>query len=1197
MTTSTQNGSEPSSSPSATASGLLALAIQRPVGVLMVVLALLLFGFVGFTKLPVTLLPDLSYPTITVRTEYEGASPEDVEDRISEPIREAVSVLSKVVRVTSVSRAGQSDVIVEFAWGTEMVYAVGDVREKVDRVFLPRDVDKPLYLRYDPSLDPILTIGFTNEGSKLDTMAVRDLVEEDIKRELQEVEGVAAVKVKGGDEKEIMIAVDPSKLTALGLDIRTIAQKIGAENLNASAGVLEEGQTEYLVRALGEFEDLDDVRELIVERRNDANIYLRDVAHVFRTPKEKEVITRIDGRPAVLVEVFKEADANLVELSKRVRERLFGSAEQQAYVKALASGKGKFAGGGVKPKQAGVAEASLGSNGGGQKAESGTAKKTDKSKTTDKSKSSKKGGGDFDRMRMIRHARMTDFIAYRMPKGTKARVLSNPATYIENSIQEVLGSAVLGGLFAVLVIFVFLRHGRPTFLISLAIPISLLITFAPLHLSSVTLNVMSLGGLALGVGMLVDTSIVVLESITRCREEGQGLVEAAVNGVKQVSGAVIASTLTTVAVFLPIVFVEGVAGQLFRDQALAVVFSLIASLGVSLFLLPMLASRGQIGKPKPADAPPLPLEPGAGFLKRVSRTTDRATAGLAKVTTWIATMAAIVAVKIGAIVRVLVAWLLIPFTWLFNAVYTPLERIYPHVLRVALRARLAILLVALGLAALAGLRFGSLGSEVIPEVHEGQFEALVFLARDVDVERTDEISAPLEQKIRKLEHVERTFLTSGTARDELRSSEEGRHSARINIVLSPGPDMARREYEARESVRQLLLDDAAVQNFRFQTPTLFSVRTPVSIEVYGHDLRDLMTASQAVAKRLESLPNLTDIRSTLNRGNTEVVVRFDRERLAQLGLDIGEASRRLAAMVQGEVPTRFSEQDKKVDMRVRVDPDRLASVRSLRLTDMSAGGDTAILLESVADLEYVEGPSEIRRLGSRRGAEIEATLVGLDLGRVQDQIDTALSGLVLPDGIELRLGGQREEMERSKGSMIEALLLAIFLVYVVMAAQFESLVQPLIIIFSVPLGLIGVVLALDVLDIPISVVVFIGGIMLAGIVVNNAIVLIDRINQDRASGMSTIDAVIHGASVRFRPVLMTTATTVLGLLPLTGLLPSLPVLGAAGEGVELRAPMAITVITGLTFSTLLTLIVIPVIYSLVVRDRAVADVPNEAAGA
>ncbi|MCB9890558.1 MAG: efflux RND transporter permease subunit [Planctomycetes bacterium] len=1163
--------------------GLLGLAIRRPVGVTMIVLALVVFGVVGFRKLQTTLLPELSYPTVTIRTDYEGASPEDVEERVSEPIREAVSVLGSVSKVTSISRAGRSDVIVEFNWGTSMMNATGDLREKLDRAFLPNDASQPLILRYDPSLDPMLVLGLSGEG---DPIAMRFLAEEELEKDLAEIDGVAAVKVKGGDEKEVLVALDPSKITALGLDIRQIASQIGAENLNASAGTLEEADTEYLVRALNEFRNLDELRNVIVARRNDANIRLMDVATVRTSPMEREVITHVNGEPVVLIEIYKEADANLVSLANSVKERTFGTKEQQDFVRKFGYAdpppksdkpEGAPPTDGVSAQtvpvngNAAVAASTTGAGGKPASAEGETleAKNADAKKTSaseDTGGGAKKaGGGRFgkDFREKMRKQRMRDFLVAKVATESDFRLtlLSDPSRYIESSIREVLESAIVGGLLAVIVLFLFLRQARPTFLISLAIPLSLVVTFAPLYLSEVTLNVMSLGGLALGVGMLVDTSIVVLESITRCREEGDGLRQAAFRGVREVSSAVIASTLTTVAVFLPIVFVEGIAGQLFRDQALAVVFSLLVSLLVALFLLPMLASRGDTSLGTVAVSPPR---------SRLARS-SAAVLGLGR--------SAVHSVALG------LGWLFrLPVT-LFHAVYAPIERLYPPILNGALRARWAVVLLAFASFGVAILRLPSLGSEVLPEVHQGEFQVLAFLARDVDVERTDDVITPIEQAIRKIDGVERTFLTVGVDPEELRSSEEGKHSARIHVVLTKTTgDMEALEERVRGDIRELIAREPAILNSRFQAPTLFTISTPVSVEIYGHDLTQLRVATERVTVLLDSLPEIRDVRATLARGNTEVVVRFDRDKLSRLGLEIGEASRRLATMVRGEVPTQYPEREKKIDIRVRLDPAELEGVQKLELLDLATNGAAPIPLGSIASLQLKEGPSEIRRLGGRRAAEVQGAVAGLDVGKVQDRVAMLLHDLELPSGVETAIGGQREEMEKSRDSMIQALLLAVFLVYVVMAAQFESLMQPLIILFSVPLALTGVVFALDALGIPVSVVVFLGVIMLAGIVVNNAIVLLDRINQERVAGKPVLTAIRDGATVRLRPVLMTTLTTVLGLLPLTGWI-SFRLFGGAGEGVELRAPMAITVIAGLVFSTILTLVVIPCVYAIVIRDR------------
>jgi HAE1 family hydrophobic/amphiphilic exporter-1 len=1131
------------------ARGLIALAIARPVGVTMIAIALIVLGFVGYARLPVQLLPDLSYPTVTIRTSWEGASPEDLDDRISEPIREAVSVLEKVVRTTTISRTGQSDVLIEFEWGTPMIHAVSDIREKLDRVFLPGDAGKPLILRYDPSLDPTLVFGLSGERRPA---ILREIAEDELEREIGEIEGVAAVKVKGGDEREVLIALDPIRLQALKLDVSTIAARIGAENLNSSAGLLEEGQTEYLVRALNEYRSLKEIGDLVLERRGTVNIYLKDVGDIRETIKEKDVITRIDGKPCVLIEVFKEADSNLVSLANRVKNRVLGTRGQQAKAKAFLERKKKKEAGFFAPNK------------------KSPPKKSAVQAAEKRNKASKGKHGKGFRTKDL----PPDYVAFRLPKDLHLKLLSDPSRYISNSISEVKSSALIGGLLAILVLFFFLRSFRTTVLIGIAIPVSLILTFAPLYLEGVSLNLMSLGGLALGIGMLVDTSIVVLESIQRCREEGDSLRDAALRGTREVANAVTASTLTTVAVFMPIVFVEGISGQLFKDQALAVVFSLLASLAVALFLLPVYAAKGSDHR-KTETPIPQPTTRLGRWVQFLSLPFLR----LAKL-------------GIGLIVRVFQVLMALPLRafvwgWIF------VEKAYPPILKGALRLRVPILLGSLLLLFLSVKTASSLGSEVLPEVHQGEFEVQVFLPRDVDVTTTDHIVQPIEQSIAKLKGVARTFLTSGVGEDELRGSEEGRHSARLRVVLAANHDQAHEEIRVKDLCRKILDEEPKIQTYRFQNPSIFTFRQPIAVEVLGFNLLALRQASERVMERLQGIPNLSDIRSTLARGNTEVRIRFDREKLAQAGIDIATAAKGLAARVQGEVPTRFSERDKKIDIRVRLDPERIQGIQSLKNLNLSTQNGAPVLLSTVADLSLREGPSEVRRLGGRRGATVSGQVQGLAMSSVQRRVEEALADLELPPGIEVRMGSQKEEMEKSSNSMLGALLLAIFLVYVVMAAQFESLLQPLIILFTVPMAAIGVLFSLVLLDLPLSVVVFLGAIMLAGIVVNNAIVLIDRINQEREAGKETFEAILDGCRVRLRPVLMTTLTTILGLLPLTGWLPLQGLFGTSGEGTELRGPMAVTVITGLISATLLTLILVPIVYSFLPR-KAPSPAPAEA---
>ncbi|MCC6669962.1 MAG: efflux RND transporter permease subunit [Planctomycetes bacterium] len=1102
-------------------SSFFGFTTTRPVAILMVLAATVVFGFVGLARLPVNLLPDLSYPTVTIRTVYEGASPQDVEERISERIQESVSVVPGVRRALSVSRPGVSDVILEFAWGTKMVFAVSDIRERLDRVFLPAEAERPVVLRYDPNLDPVITLGLSGEQSLVE---LRRIADEELKIELEKIDGIAAVKVRGGDEEEIRILVDEAALASYGLDVGTLGQRLRAENLNAASGTIEEGNTEFLVRALGEFRNLVEIEDVIVDRRGEVSVRLRDVARVVRTARDREVISRVDGVPCVLVDVYRAAGANVVALCAATRTRMFGTERQRAYVAAgrhLAPFPAAAAGPGGTPDPAVLRAAS-------------------------------------------ERRQMTDYLGFQMQRlGVDTTLLQDQSRFIESAVDDVESSALQGGFLAIAIIYLFLRRFSATAILSVSIPVSLIASFAPMYLSDVSINIMSLGGLALGVGMLVDNSIVVLESITKAREDGHAPAQAAVLGTSRVAGAVVASTLTTLAVFFPIVFVEGVAGQLFRDLSLTVVYSLAMSLLVALFVVPMLASRGL----------------GTGGAVERPRT-------------WLGRGVQAAGAALLRLVLVAVAglgWLLHhalwPLRWAFDRVYGAVDRTYPTLLRGVLRHRFVA--IGLGLILLVGalLRAPALGSELIPETHQGELFLDAYLPRDATVERTDAVLAPLERSIAALPEVASTFLAVGVDKKELNDSDQGEHSARILIRLHPARDRPAQEERVRNAIRELVRVRPEIQTYRFAQTGVLSFQAPLVVEILGRDLGALREASVAIEAGLRRIPGLRDVRCTLQRGNPEISIRLDRDKMAALGLDSGVVARILQTKVQGDVPTRFAERERKIDIRVRRDQEELATLDRLLGVNVNPKGTPEIPLGSVAEVKRVEGPSEIRRIGNVRGAEVQAARATLDLGGVQRGVDALLYGLDLPAGIDARLGGQKEEMERSRDSLNLALVLAIFLVYIVMASQFESLIQPLVILASLPLALVGVVFTLDVLGVPVSVMVLLGGIVLAGVVVNNAIVLIDQVNQLRRAGLGKAEAIVQGAHGRLRPVLMTTLTTLLGLLPMTGWLADLPLVGGLPEGLELRAPMAITLIAGLASSTLLTLLVIPAVYSF--ADRRV----------
>ena len=602
---------------------LIAACIRRPVSVGMFTVAACVFGFVALGRLPVNLLPEISYPTLTVETRMPGAAPIEVETLVTRPIEEAASVVPGLRRVTSRSRAGTSEVTLEFVWDTNMDFAGLDVREKLDSVLLPEDAERPRLLRFDPASDAILRIGVSGD---LPLSSVRQWTEEDLKKDLDAVDGVAAVRIEGGLVREIQVDVDEGRLAAYGVTVAEVRDALAANNVNLAGGSVYEDEARYLVRTLNELDTLDRIRAVIVKDVDGRLVRLRDVAEVRSGFKDQEVILRQGGAEGVEVRIFKEGDANTVQVAEGVRSRL-------------------------------------------------------------------------------------EAIEESVPAGLALAVLFDQSRFIEGAISEVVRNAWEGGLLAILVIALFLRDRRCTAVVAMAIPVSVIATFFVMQQMGLSLNIMSLGGLALGVGMLLDDSIVVLEAIHRRHAGGEAARTAAVSGTVEVAGPVIASTLTTVAVFLPIVFVEGVAGQLFRDQALTVSISILASLGFSLALIPVLSSRGVI-------------TPGAAGDQRAT-TAVRALRGVRRGLRWFG--------------RGLM-FPLRPVAFGFTAAEGAVARAYPPVLRAALRHPLIVFTLAAGLfAGSLGVGRAGIGVELIPALSQGEFHFDVHLPEGSAVTATDTV--------------------------------------------------------------------------------------------------------------------------------------------------------------------------------------------------------------------------------------------------------------------------------------------------------------------------------------------------------------------------------------------------------------------------------------------------------------------------
>jgi HAE1 family hydrophobic/amphiphilic exporter-1 len=1151
--------------------------VTRPVAVLMVFLAAVVFGYFSYGRLAITLMPELSYPTLTVRTEYAGAAPEEVEQDISRPIEESLGVIGGLRRISSISRAGVSDVVLEFAWDTDMSEAIQDTLEKLDLVLLPEDSGPSLILRFDPSLDPVMELSMASTRAmpepamaEAELRRLRRIAELQVKRTLEPIKGVAAVRVRGGLEEEIHVLLDSGKLSSLGIPIGAVIDRLTEENINVAGGTVKEGRTDYMVRTLNEYADPDEIAATVVTLVDGREIRIRDIGRVVRAHKEREMITRTDGRESVQIDIFKEADANMVDLAARVREAI-GAAPGQPVEGAAATedraGAAAGAGAAASPNSGGPAGAAIG--------QAPLAAELHRS------------------------------------EDVVLAVVADRSIFIQSSIDEVRDSAVIGGLLAVLVLFLFLKNLRSTVIIALSIPISLLCTFAPLNVMGVSLNIMSLGGLALGVGMLVDASIVVLESIARCVEDGDDLVTATVRGTREVRAAVVSTVLTTIAVFLPMVFVEGVAGRAFGDLGLAVVLSLLASMLVALFFIPMMASRAGLAPAGAGGLHDLGLRRllGSGawraFRSDWTAMRPRRRALLAPYLLVRLVMGALLEL-LGKLVLALAIgplWLLRRFVlppvtlalralwWLplrvvdgslafWNRSYPPMMRwcvSHAGLVNAGMIASMVITVVA----------WQNLQTELLPEVHQGEFTIELALPVGTPLEETEAVLAPVERAIlSEKEHIASLIVTIGYDPANTQRSDEGEHTARFKVLLEPAADNARVEELVADRIRARLAGIPDLEA-RLTRPVLFSFRTPVEVEIYGDDLARLRGMAERVEAEMAAIGLLTDVESSLQPGAPEVQIVYDRDRLRRHGMSVSEVANRVRDQVKGREATRLDLDDRRVPIVVRLEEHDRSAVADIEELIVDPQGTRAIRLAAVADVTLGEGPSEVRRLDGNRVALVRANLApGASLGAAVDAIEERLGRRIdWPSDMAFRTTGQSEEWDRSQASLVLALVLSVFLVYVIMAAQFESLLYPLIILFTIPLAFFGSFLTLWAMDINVSIVVFLGMILLAGIVVDNAIVLLDYVGQLKQRGLSLEEAVIQSGIIRLRPILMTTATTVLGLVPMA--------LGL-GDGAELRTPMAITVISGMIVSTILTLVVIPTLY--VVVDRMAARVRARLAG-
>ncbi|MBN1755426.1 efflux RND transporter permease subunit [bacterium] len=1011
--------------------------VNRPILTSIIFMIIIAMGVVALSRLAIDLMPEVTFPTISVITNYGNVGPQEMEELVTHPLEEALAAVQGVEEITSTSSEGRSQVRVAFTWGTDLDVAANDIRDRIDRTLsrLPDDIERPMIRKFDLSAMPVILIGISSNMNPRD---LRQLVEDQLKYRLERVAGVAAVDIRGGLAREIHINLKSAQLKALGIAPEAIINALRAENRNIPAGLYEKGNLDVLIRTQGEYSSLEEIRQTVITIRDGTPIRIQDVAEVVDSWEEINQTVRINGEAGVIIAINKQSGANTVQVVEAVRAEMVQISN------------------------------------------------------------------DLPQIRLL--------------------PLIDTSIYIKNAINNVKIATIIGGILAIFILFIFLRNISSTIIIATAIPISILATFGLMYFGGFTLNLMTFGGIALGIGMLLDSSIVVLENIFRHREGGFAPEESALVGTSEVWSAIISSTLTTLVVFFPVLFIRGISGIMFFQMAVVVSFALLCALIVALTLVPMLSAHFLH----------IPAKDAASSKKRLE--------------------------KLYA---------------LSEKAFKGIEERYRKLLDWALEHRKVVIFSVLILFILSLIMIRFIGVELMPSTDEGEVRIDLEMSVGTRLEIIDQASIAIENLVRQKVPEMQSMLTRIGGGGW---GSSGGHTGSIRITLVPQSKRKRSSDEIADYLRGELRGIPGL-TFRVRTGQgMFFMRMGsssgdnVSVEVRGYDLQ---TAHQ-LAKRVEGVilevPGITDTRISREEGNPEQVIRVDRQKAADLGLTVTHIGEAMKTAIGGVAASYYREHGKEYRILVRLsEEDRRDLAELLDLTIMNNQGKP-VILRNVVEIVQQEGPVRIERKNQERTISITANFSGRDMGSVIADIREGIQDIPVPKDFAIVFGGDYEEQQKAFRELLFGLIMAIFLVYLVMAGQFESFRDPFVVLFSVPMALIGVVLIMILTGTIFSMQAFMGCIMLAGIVVNNAILLVDYTNQLRRKANMALKEAIQTAGVRrLRPILMTTLTTALGLLPLSfGL----------GEGGETQAPLARVVIGGLLSASLITLILIPVVYSI-----------------
>ncbi len=1022
------------------------LAIQRPVTMFMISAVITLLGLISLTRLPVDLMPEFEQPTLNVRTSYPGVGPLEIEELITRPLEQAVSAVPGIVRVTSSSSEGNSQVQLNFEWGSDLSEAADEVRTRVDRMRgrLPEDADPPTIFKFDSNQLPVAQIGI--EGD-YDPVTLREIAQNEIAPRFERVDGVAAVTVNGGVRRQIHVKLSKEKITALNLSVNNVVNTLRNENQNTPLGEIYQGNSTFLVRSQGQFQNLEDIRNVVVMTRESVPVYMRDIADVLDTTEQRRSFMLINGKPGVQIQVQKQSGKNTVAVAAAVRKEV-------------------------------------------------------------------------------------ERVNKEVP-GIKMTVTQDNSVFIQRAINNVQEHALVGGILVVLIIFAFLRDFRSTLIVCTSIPVSVIGTFALLYFGGFTLNTMTFGGLALGIGMIVDAAIVVLENTHRHLHMGKDKMTASIDGSEEVWSAILASTLTHIAVFVPLLFLSGTASILFTQLSVVVMFSLAMSLFVAVTIVPVLCSRWLKTPDEEAAA--------TGVMSRFYRMSERF-----------------------------------------------LERIdegYQRAIHMALNHRPTVIGGAAALVVAAALIYPQIETELLPQTDEGEVNINAELAVGTRIERTEEALLRLQDLIKEYVPEATTVITQGGGGgNNYQQGGGSTHRGQIRVMLVPRDERTRTNEQVAIALRRQLSGLPGVvvranpaggnnQIMRFLSGggNNNGGSSRLQLEIRGHDLDDARRLAQDARVMMEDTPGIADVNVGREEGRPEIAVRVDRPKAAMLGMSVASVANTIQTNVAGTTAAQFRERGNEYPVVVQLREQDREAIGDVGDVLLSTPTGQVVPAKNVLLLNREAGPVQIQRKNMERMTTVNAE-IEVPLSQAVDSVQSRLGQLRVPPDFSIGFGEELEEQARSFKQLQLVLILAVLLVYAVMASQYESLRDPFIIMFSVPVAAIGVVLSLLLTGTSFSMQAYIGIIMLAGIVVSNAILLVDYINTlRRRDKLPLREAVEIGGRTRLRPILMTSIATMLGLVPMA--------IGI-GEGGELQAPLARVVIGGLTASTMITLVFVPTVYTI-----------------